>query len=311
MRMEREPRLRRMQLAAVIPATDAPRTLPRCLAAIESADAPPDEVVVVDEPPRALPSAARNLGAERTTAELLVFVDADVLVAPDAFRRIRAHFRDDPGLTAVFGSYDQRAATTTLTSRFRNLLHHHVHTRAAGPASTFWAGLGAVRRDAFEAAGGFDHRQRMLEDVELGMRLAEAGGRILLDPAIQGTHLKNWTFRQMVVTDFRDRGVPWVHLLLEHRDLPASLNLGWRERASAVTSCVAVLAVLRGRLRAALAACLLLIALNRPFYGVLRRSLGVVDAARSVPLHVAHHVAGVLAVPAGLVTYARRRRRRG
>ena len=282
-----------MQLAAVIPATDAPRTLPRCLAAIESADAPPDEVVVVDEPPRALPSAARNLGAERTTAELLVFVDADVLVAPDAFRRIRAHFRDDPGLTAVFGSYDQRAATTTLTSRFRNLLHHHVHTRAAGPASTFWAGLGAVRRDAFEAAGGFDHRQRML------------------DPAIQGTHLKNWTFRQMVVTDFRDRGVPWVHLLLEHRDLPASLNLGWRERASAVTSCVAVLAVLRGRLRAALAACLLLIALNRPFYGVLRRSLGVVDAARSVPLHVAHHVAGVLAVPAGLVTYARRRRRRG
>jgi transposase len=32
-------------------------------------------------------------------------------------------------------------------SRFRNLLHHHTHTTHPGPACTFWAGCGAVRRE--------------------------------------------------------------------------------------------------------------------------------------------------------------------
>jgi hypothetical protein len=38
--------------------------------------------------------------------------------------------------------------------------HEHVdravHVSSPGPAATFWAGLGAIRRDAFDAVGGFD-----------------------------------------------------------------------------------------------------------------------------------------------------------
>ena len=74
-------------------------------------------------------------------------------------------------------------------SAFRNLLHHHVHQQAAGPATTFWAGLGAVRREAFLASAGFDAERYpvpSIEDIELGMRLAPTAARIGLDPRDPG-----------------------------------------------------------------------------------------------------------------------------
>ena len=54
---------------------------------------------------------------------------------------------------------------------FRNLLHHTVHCRSQGEVGSFWAGLGAVRRSAFETAGGFDaerYPEPSIEDIELG-----------------------------------------------------------------------------------------------------------------------------------------------
>ncbi|HJQ74312.1 MAG TPA: glycosyltransferase, partial [Gaiellaceae bacterium] len=62
-----------MKLSAIIPATDAPPTLARCLAAIAAADDPPDEVIVVDEAGKPGPAAARNDGARRATGDVLVF----------------------------------------------------------------------------------------------------------------------------------------------------------------------------------------------------------------------------------------------
>ena len=210
-------------ISVVVPATDRPATLPRCTAALDraAATAGPVEIVVVNGPPGLGVCAARNTGADRAGGDVLVFVDSDVEVHTDALARIRAAFADDPGLTAVFGSYDDAPPGGTVAA-FRNLLHHHVHHRGAGPASTFWSGLGAIRRDAFLAAGGFDGERfphPSIEDVDLGARLVADGARIVLDPAIQGTHLKAWTLRSMVRTDFARRGVPWVALLLRSGQL--------------------------------------------------------------------------------------------
>ena len=152
---------------------------------------------------------------------------------------MRSAFAADPNLIAVFGAYDDAPEASGAVSGFRNLLHHHVHAGGAGEAVTFWAGLGAVRRDAFLAAGGFDarrYRRSSIEDIELGMRLAAGGGRLVLDPMIRGTHLKAWTLGSMISTDLVRRGIPWVELLLETREGGAprrTLNLGWRHRASA------------------------------------------------------------------------------
>src|SRR5262249_5000753 len=134
--------------SAIVPATNAPPTLGACVEAIRAAAEPPDELIVVED--GGGPADARNRGASLARGDVLVFVDADVVVHPDAFARIRADFDRDPDLGALFGSYDDRPAAPGVVSAFRNLLHHHVHQQGAGRATTFWAGLGAVRREAFE-----------------------------------------------------------------------------------------------------------------------------------------------------------------
>jgi glycosyl transferase family 21 len=303
-----------MTLAAVVPAGDRPPTLNLCLAALAAGERRPDELIVQCEPAGAGPAATRNAGAERAGAEILVFVDSDVEVHADALARIERHFAEDAGLAAVFGAYDAEPVAPGLTSRFRNLLHHHVHVSSAGEAETFWAGLGAVRRADFEAAGGFDAErfsQPSVEDIELGMRLRERGARLLLDPAIRGRHLKAWTPLTMVRTDFSRRGVPWVRLLLAGGRGRTSLNLGWRHRASAAATLVLALAALARRPRPGLLALAGLLALNRDLYGLLARQGGPRLLLTGVGLHLVHQLTAVASVPVAIAMHLRDRNARG
>ncbi len=301
-----------MRLAAIVPATDAPATLERCVAAIRLAFEEPEELHVVDQPLAIGPSRARNIGGGLASGDILVFVDADVAVHPDVFARIRRLFAGDAELTAVFGSYDDDPEPHGLISDFRNLLHHHVHQRGAGPASTFWAGLGAIRREAFLRAGGFDEdrfTEPSVEDIELGMRLSANGARIVLDPGIQGKHLKRWTFSSMVRTDLFRRGAPWVQLLLEQRSRSTSLNLGWRHRASVLASVLLVAAIPARQPRLAATGLVTVLVLNRSFYRLLARQRGWRLAVVGPPLHVIHHLVSVSALPLGVAAYVRERLR--
>ncbi len=298
---------RTARVTAIIPATKKPETLELARAAIEAAAAPPEEILVVNEPSGAGPAEARNAGAQRASGDVLVFVDADVIVHRDAFARIRAAFESDPGLSGVFGSYDDEPADDGTVSAFRNLLHHHVHQASPGPANTFWAGLGAIRKDAFLGIGGFDDAYAVpsIEDIELGLRLTDAGHRIELAPDIQGKHLKGWTLPAMVRCDVQDRAVPWLTLLLRRGRPSAALNLSWRHRASALASVGLAGALASRRYRALAPAVALLILLNHAFYGLLWEKLGPRKAAAGVGLHVVHHLSAVAASPFALWAYLR------
>ena len=319
---------RQPTLAAIVPATDGSATLDRCLAAIREAPEPPEEVIPVTEPSGIGPAAARNGGAASSSADILVFIDADVVVHQDTFVRLRSAFASDPGLSALFGSYDDTPEADGTVSGFRNLLHHHVHLRGAGRVASFWTGLGAIRREVFEQAGGFDEElfsepQASVEDIELGMRLAARGARTELDPQIRGTHLKQWTLGEMVRVDFANRGMPWVALLLRNRnggapapppepDAPSpdrALNLGWPHRLSAFACLLGVLAVVLRRPRLAALSVVALLGLNRPFYALLARRLGIRGAAAGVGLHAIHHLTALSSAPAGAVLYLRWRQR--
>ena len=282
-------------------------TLDRCLTAIAAADEPPQEVIVVRTPARAGPAEARNLGARQASSDVLVFVDSDVLVHHDAFTRARSAFEADPALVGMFGSYDHEVATDGTVAAFRNLLHHVVHQRSAGHVRSFWAGLGAVRRSAFEESGGFDavrYPRPSIEDIELGGRLARRGS-IVLDPALQGTHLKEWSLGSMLHTDFHRRGVPWVSLLVTERHVPAHLNLGARERTSVLAALVVAWGLGRRRPLVAAAGVATEIALNRDLLGLLHERLGPRGAAAGVGLHTLHQLTAVAAVPAGLLAAVR------
>jgi hypothetical protein len=211
-------------------------------------------------------------------------------------------------VAAAFGSYDERPPAPGLVSRFRNLLHCYHHQRGAGEASTFWAGCGAVRARPFFAVGRFDEWQYArpsIEDIELGHRLRLHGYRILLRPEIQCAHLKRWTLWGMLRTDLRDRGIPWMRLLLEHGMLSEQRNLNLRLREKVLTALVgvalaalAVAAVWRtpwALLIAGLAIVTVILG-NLPLYRFLRRAAGLPFALGSVPLHFGYYIVSGLAV---------------
>lgn len=302
-----------MDIAVIIPAYDAANEIGKCLAALAASTVVPAEIVVVDDgsadataavaagagarvlrrPANGGAGGARNLGARQASGDVLMFVDADVAVAPDALARLSRVLASDPEVAAVFGSYDTRPRAPGTVSQYRNLLHHYVHQHGNPEAFTFWAGCGAVRRAAFDAVGGFDEHDawRSIEDIELGYRLRRAGYRIRLDRDIHATHLKRWTLRSMLRTDLFGRAAPWTRLMRRSgATAPADLNLGRGQRASVALVGLAGLCVplalvwppLAGVAAAMLA---VVVALNAALYRFFYRERGLGFALACVPLH--------------------------
>jgi hypothetical protein len=164
-----------------------------------------------------------------------------------------------------------------------------------------------VRRAVFDSAGRLDPQRRYLEDVELGARLVQAGARIELDPAIQGTHLKRYTLASMLHVDTVERAIPWVDLMLAGRAPRGALNAGARHRAAALLALASTLLLARRRPLPALAALGAFAALNADLYATIARSRGPAEAAAAVPLHVLHHVSATAAIPAGVALHLRKR----
>jgi glycosyltransferase involved in cell wall biosynthesis len=336
---------RRPRLSVVIPVRNGEHVLERCLRRLRDSvglDEDEYEVVVVDDAStdgsaalaesfgawvvrreaRCGPAAARNVGAIAAKAPLVLFLDADVAVHPQTLARAVARFDDDPGLAALFGSYDNRPEAPGLVSQYRNLLHHFVHQRGqfeadVRPAMTFWTGCGMIRRDVFLDHGGFDpglYRRPAIEDIELGYRITRSGGRIVLARDVQAAHLKRWTFLDMVRTDIFQRGVPWMLLMLRSKVKESDLNVGRSGRLSVAATGLGGLAAIGATVWPALgivvAVCLAaIVGLNRDFYAFLARRKGVVFAMACLPLHLVYFACcGLSVVIASALWHGRLRR---
>lgn len=308
-----------MRISVVMPMYNAERLLERCLAPLLAmrARGEVDEIVIVDDgstdgsaaivrrhpgirletmPAQGGPGAARNLGAEVATGDYLWFIDSDVVAADDAGRVLRSALASRPA--AVIGSYDDRPAASNFLSQYKNLVHHYYHQRGRERASTFWAGCGAVERALFLRLGGFDalrYRYPSIEDIDLGYRIVDAGGHIVLVHGLQGKHLKEWRLRNLLHTEIFRRAIPWTRLMLERRDVTDDLNVGTAERARAVlalaciAACLAWLAGLSpGVVPLALVAAV--VAANARFLAFFARAKGPLFATRALLFHQLYYV---------------------
>ena len=256
-----------IKIAVIVPVHNGRIQLVECLGGIAHSSRYADQVIVVDDSstdgsetvarefgfecislrdgPHG-PARARNQGVTRAVdADVLVFVDSDVVIQERTLEQIERHFLQNPGIDALFGSYDQNPRARDVVSLYKNLEHHHVHQTSRREASTFWAGCGAVRRSVFQAAGKFDEAYKVhsIEDIELGSRMKKFGYQIELCPDLQVTHLKNWTLGELIHTDIFRRAIPWSRLLMKEGKLLNDLNLSTKRRFTALAAVALVMSV--------------------------------------------------------------------
>ena len=253
-------------VSVIIPVYEPGEFLDRCLQALTRSNFKDYECIVVDDGSsipvdadnllqysatlirlehRSGPAKARNVGAGSANGAILFFIDVDVEVHPDALGTAVSSMQANTDISAVFGSYDESPDRPEFISRYRNLYHHWVHQNGNENASTFWSGLGAIRRDIFQELNGFDitFRHPSIEDIELGYRLKSAGGHISLLKNMRGKHLKHWTFSSILQTDLLKRGVPWVQLLLATSTTSTDLNLNWKSRFATICAALLVISI--------------------------------------------------------------------
>ena len=183
-------------LGVVIPTHNRADWVGECVQSVLAQTRPADSVIVVDDgstdgTERALagfgdaisierqarsgPAAAKNRGVRRSTADWILFVDSDDMLAPQALGTIEQTIGDRPDHdlfsvraleitetgTPTGREFGKRSPGTGYTTA--GLLRHD-----AGGCSWF-----AVRRGAFDAVGGFDDELRSAEECDFALRLSQ------------------------------------------------------------------------------------------------------------------------------------------
>jgi len=315
-------------ISVIIPVFNGQETIRRCLASVSLALYPRKECLLVDDhsedetvsmaasfnvriirlDERRGAAHARNVGAEASRGEILLFLDADVEIPPDCLERVAGGFDDHPESAALFGSYDDRPGSPNFISQYKNLFHHFIHQTSREAASTFWSACGAIRREAFFQAGKFSENCRMMEDIDLGYRLTLRNMPIRLVKDLQVKHLKHFSFWGLLRSDLCDRAIPWTALKWKHKQELRDLNLQARHKASAAVLLGCLIAAVLGLFSPPFlwgipVLFILFFLLNVRFYLFFARNKGVLFALGVVPLHCLYYLYSSLGFVVGSFRY--------
>lgn len=173
-----------------------------------------DELIVSDNrgDPVRTPAYARNRGADLAHGEWLVFIDADTVPDPGL---LDAYFDPPPqAQTAVLaGGIEDFAFRSSAVARVnvaRARMSHRATLERAGTPYAQTANC-AIRRAAFEAAGGFDAAARAAEDADLCFRLRRAGWTLEARPLAAVRHRSRETLGAWLAQMIRHgSGAAWL-----------------------------------------------------------------------------------------------------
>jgi len=211
-----------VRVSVVIPTYNRSASLQRLLRALGSSAVPAGgmEVVVVDDgstdatthvaaqaevhcltQPNYGPAAARERGWRSSTGEIVVFLDDDVVPEPEAIVRMVEALDDADGIGAAIMPLNP----DPLIAHYMHvdgLVDHNVRD---GEVRWLITAAAAFKRSALERVGGFDltFPRAAGEDVDLTLRLIEAGFRLRLETSAIVRHDHRSRFRQLLGTCYR------------------------------------------------------------------------------------------------------------
>lgn len=117
-------------------------------------------------------SEARNTGMRATTAEFVVFLDADDRLLPHAVEAGVRELRARPGVGLVYGSARQIDADGRVGSEQFEPVTDAGYARILSGLSFVPPAIAVFRRAALAAAGGFDKTMQPTEDNDMYLRVS-------------------------------------------------------------------------------------------------------------------------------------------
>lgn len=245
-------------LSFIVPVANAKETIGKCLEAIFLSDIKNYEVIVVFDGPQDKKTisivnkfklkiiknkkskgeaAAKNKGASLAKANILFFVDADVVINRNAPKKVIYNIKQ-LNYDVAIGTYNSFTPIPNSISKLRSLWQNYLFNENKGKINSFWSGCVAIRKEVFLATGKFEEKQqfRGMSDVAFGDSLKKANKKIILDPKISSIHLKKWTFSRWIKSDLKERALPWARLLYCKRTGDALLTKGLDKKISLISA---------------------------------------------------------------------------
>ena len=145
-------------------------------------------------------SKARNFGASKASGDILLFIDADVIVPMDLLEEVVRTFKNKAIVAAISRVQPRRLRSHSLSASKRlfylfddifvkNCVKHKLLLRFYNRGDVL-----AVRRDSFFKTRGFNEKLATMEITELILKLSELGRIALLNTTVYESvrRLKQW-----------------------------------------------------------------------------------------------------------------------
>lgn len=200
-----------MKISVIIPFFDDVYALYRCCDAV-LVNHMPYEIIVVNDNPKVFPETitihdrvtvlcndenmgpafSRNRGAAVAQGDVLLFLDADVVISPTAFEEIRRGFQDTDS-DIIQGVYMQVPLQCNAVEHYMSCSYQYKIRDIVVPTSVS-SFCFAISRQAFDVLGGFDEHimRATVEDNDLSMRIEKFHYTMMLNPALQCEHIKRY-----------------------------------------------------------------------------------------------------------------------
>ncbi len=209
-----------MNISIIIPSYNAQENLPNTLKALaEQQTTLLYEVIVVDcsesdavqnicadfsfvkfhhEATRFNPGKGRNIGAQIASGDLMIFVDADVVLAPKALEAAWQFYQQGNRIFGGALELNEEVSSTTASYLEHYFFNHESQKgRPVFPRSNLSSALMAFDRETFIGCGGFKDIPRM-QDTELTERLLRSGEKLMFTPDLLGLQIQDSPMKKVM-----------------------------------------------------------------------------------------------------------------
>lgn len=209
----------RKVFSVVIPTYNEEKYLPSCLKSILSQTIPREsyEIIVVDGysedgtvklaeeiadrvvvAERRGPGNARNIGGRMAKGEILVFLDADTIIAPNFMKKVYGYFADPRVVGGTCDIYPLEAEPRAVALySLVNVLYRLLYAAGFPHAQTKCC---FYLRKTFIDVGGFNERLKVAEDQELAWRMSRKGKMVYVRGTVAYSSMRREKAKGYVAT---------------------------------------------------------------------------------------------------------------